>query len=208
MDKSIGEKLSEILNFINDTLDLPTELEIAIGAGFTKKQFEEAKKLYYTTVELKQLETVAEGRRMSATAAHKATKIAVKKHYARVIAIAKKLFKDDLAIVKQLELKGTRKAKYGEMCLQVFNFYSALLGNQALLDQLATASITKEYVQKGMKLYSEMEELKTAQRRNEKERAAAQDDFDAKIQQLDIWYTNTNSMINTWKKLNISPVVK
>ncbi len=205
MNKTINEVLEDVWGFINHTLNRPKELETAIAAGFTKKQFEDALKLYDKTIELKQVETTAEGRRMSATAAFNETMIALKKHYAKMIDISKKQFKKDVMVIKRLELKGTRKSKYAECRMQIFNFYSVILKDAALLEHFAAANITKEYISEGMKLYKEMVSLKLVQEADEEERSEAQDIYEANAQQLYTWYINTSGMIKSWKKLNITP---
>ncbi|MDW7694577.1 hypothetical protein R9C00_07480 [Flammeovirgaceae bacterium SG7u.111] len=208
MNKTINEVLEDVWGFINHTLNRPKELETAIAAGFTKKQFEDALKLYNKTIELKQVETTAEGRRMSATSALNEAIDALKKHYGKMIEISKKLFKEDVMIIKRLELKGIRKSKYAERRMQIFNFYSAILNDAALLEHYVASNITKEYISEGMKLYKEMVSLKLVQETDEEERSEAQNIYEANAQQLYTWYTNTSGMIKSWKKLNITPKTK
>ncbi|MDW7691673.1 hypothetical protein R9C00_17005 [Flammeovirgaceae bacterium SG7u.111] len=198
---SITNKLEEVWKFIDGTLSDPKELEAATAAGFPNKELEERLKQYDQIVEKRQLHDTATGRRKSATTAVEVAVDTLWDHYIDIVNLARNMFEEDVEVYNLLDLKGDRERGYGEMKYQVHRFYSTILKNKAILDAFVKMKISKEYIEMGLKLYSDMVELKKFQSSAESLRSEDHDEFEDSFQELEAWYKKANRLIKSWKKL-------
>ncbi|MDW7692434.1 hypothetical protein R9C00_13140 [Flammeovirgaceae bacterium SG7u.111] len=201
---TIASKLENIWGFIDQTLTTPKELETAIAAGFTKKEFETRLKQFNAIIAKRQEHNVAIGRRKNATKALNESIEELQKHYAKLVDLARNMYEDDEPEKHALlGLEGRREKAYSEMKFQVFQFYTLVLNNKPVLDDFANKRITKAFIEKGITLYKEILELKRFQESAEMLRSEEYDEYDEDFTDLDKWYRKTNKMIKSWKKLGI-----
>ncbi len=203
---TIASKLENIWGFIDLTLSTPKELEAAQAAGFTKKEFETRQKQFNAIIEKRQVHNLAVGRRKSATKALEGSVNELKKHYAKLVDLARNMYEDDYEKYALLALEGEREKAYSAMKFQVFQFYTVVLNNKSILDDFAKKKITKAFIEKGIVLYKEILELKRFQESAEQLRSEDYDEYDEDFVDLEKWYRKTNKMIKSWKKLGISTV--
>ncbi|MDW7692306.1 hypothetical protein R9C00_13800 [Flammeovirgaceae bacterium SG7u.111] len=132
--KSITAKMEEMRKFIELTLSNTNELEVAVAAGFTKKEFEAKLSQYNQIVEKRQEYTFAFNRRKAATKALNGAKDALWEHYISLVGYARDIFEDDTEKYTFLSLEGERDKDYKEMKFQAFQFYTAILQNKPILN--------------------------------------------------------------------------
>ncbi|MDW7691939.1 hypothetical protein R9C00_15655 [Flammeovirgaceae bacterium SG7u.111] len=195
------KKVNSIGTYIDQVLGTPSELALATSAGYPKKEFDNAAKLYKEIMELRQVSKVALGRRFSATDAFNYSVEQLKEHYGPVKEIAYILFEDDREAYYNLDLSGPRDDSFDGMKTQVRILYEGILGNANYLADLNKKGISQEHLQAGLKLHADMLELKRIQLFVEHERKEAVQTLLVKVNELEKWHSKAKRIIRAYSKV-------
>ncbi|MDW7693111.1 hypothetical protein R9C00_09715 [Flammeovirgaceae bacterium SG7u.111] len=201
MDYYDKKKVDSIGKYIDLMLAKPSDLELAASAGYPKKEIERVAKLHKEVVELRQISTVAKGRRYSATDAFNFAMEQLKEHYAPIKEIAYVHFEDNREAYSTLDLNGIRDTVFDEMKIQVKVLYEGILSNANYLKEMGTRGISKAHLEAGLKLHADMLDLKRIQTLAEEERKEAKETLMRKANELEKWHSKAKRIIRAYSKV-------
>ncbi len=168
MKKKKNLNLTETVYFMQlafTNAQIPEIITVLEPAGYTEEQLNGLLKQTDTLNELISLQHNAYSKKYAITLKIKEKRNKIDLLYKRHITFARLVFKGNIDAYATLELSGRRKLAYADWFLQVSNFYTQILQDDALLQPLEELKITRNELETAQKLLKEIALMKEEQKK-------------------------------------------
>ncbi|MCB0192967.1 MAG: hypothetical protein KDJ65_13565 [Anaerolineae bacterium] len=194
-NQSMDKRMFDAQLMINNSLNEPDILAALSQFGYDEQKLHEGKQLFEDVQSLSDVQLVEYGSQHAATDDLKKTWTAARKAYIRTLKVARIAFVDNTEAETALLMKGRRKQTLGGWMEQATTFYTNLLNNADLTQEMKRYGYNTDKLAAEADLIWAVVKAHAAQQQSKGIARQATNRRNAKMAELEAWLTDFRAIV-------------
>ncbi|MBN2349111.1 MAG: hypothetical protein JXJ22_09755 [Bacteroidales bacterium] len=190
MSKTIENLLVKANVAIYNGIENPELAEILAQYGYDANRINEGRELCDETEKLHQKQVMEYGEQYDATREMEEARLKANLVYMKHVKIARVALKNKVGDWDKLQLNGKRKKSFSGWLAEAGLFYTNVLSDKMLVEQMQEYGITGEKLMEGQQLVNDAEAAYAKQRKELGEAQDATIERDEAVDKLQYWYSD------------------